>query len=116
MRDSPPAADPQPIPTSGSKTPPRPRPPSRQETTGGSRNVYQPVADCVYHQLGSFVNVQRLHDVCPVYGDSISAQLKLVGDLLVRLPFHDQLQNLEFAPGECGSALAFESRRALEHG
>src|SRR5256885_6797397 len=78
------------------------------KTNGDSRNIYQPIADGIYHQLRRFVNAERVHDIRAMNRDRIRAETELIRDFLVRFAFYDQLKNFQFASRERGVTLTLQ--------
>lgn len=52
-----------------------------QQTASG--NIHQPVADRIHHQFRRLVDAERIHDVGPMYGHGVRAEVELVSDFLV---------------------------------
>src|SRR5579864_731402 len=93
---------------------------SGAETSGGSRNVYQPIANGINHEFGGLVYSQRIHDIGAMHGNGIHAEVKLRGNLFIRFAIADQLQDLDFACCQPRIPFAFQvffgRKGRIEHG
>src|SRR5579859_6456721 len=90
------------------------------ENCGGSRNIYQPVANGVDDELCGLVNAECVHDIGTVDGNGVHAEFELSGDFLVGFAVADKLQNLHFARGQARTSLPLktllEGKLTVEHG
>src|SRR5580692_5156179 len=49
-----------------------------------SWEIDQPIANGVHHQLGGFVNAQRVHDIGAMHGHGVGAETQIDGNFLIR--------------------------------
>src|ERR1700722_18945487 len=107
-----PPALPEPVSQTNAST--KPVPPFPQGTTFDSPNVPQPGANGIDHQLRSLMNSQRVHNVRPMDGNGVGAQIECRLNLLIRLAVDDHLQHLQFALCKGGATLALQYGSLLD--
>src|ERR1700682_417073 len=86
-----------------------PAQPVPEEKTGGSRKIYQPVADRIDDQFSGLVDSESVHHVGAMNRDRVGAKLKLCGNFFIGFSVYDQLQDFQLAGRESIVALAFQS-------
>src|SRR5215472_6783650 len=75
-----------------------------------SYGIYEAIADRVGDQFRRVVELEGLHHVCAMHSDCVGAQIKMVGNFLVRFAVCDELQNLKLSGSEAAGSFTFERR------
>jgi hypothetical protein len=71
-----------------------------------SRNIYQPLANCIHNEIGGLMNTECRHYIRAVRPHCILAETELGCNFFARLAIDDQFQDFELALGELAVAPA----------